>query len=191
VFTAIDLAEDSRMSDKDPPMARDRPYPWICFECNAQEVYPQATDYTTTRKHDGREYTIRIPDLAIPTCRKCGAQTFSVGDDDRIFAALREQVGLLTLKEIHARRGQLEMTQQELAEQLGVAKETISRWETGAMIQSRAMDNLMRLYFESEDVRRLLRQRFEPSPEPPVNRIRDFKWIKKTSYTRAEFSLRN
>lgn len=97
-------------------------------------MYPLATDYTTTVKHDGRVYTIRIPDLAIPTCRKCGAQTFSVGDDDRIIAALRAQVGLLTPEEIQQERGRLEMTQQELAEQLGVAKESISRWETGAQI---------------------------------------------------------
>ena len=54
------------------------------------------------------------------------------------------------------------MSQQELAEQLGVAKETISRWETGAMIQSRAMDNLLRLFFESEEARTLLRRRFAP-----------------------------
>jgi putative zinc finger/helix-turn-helix YgiT family protein len=147
------------MPDKPPPVGRPRPFPWLCFECNALEVFPQATDYTTTRKHDGRAYTIRIPDLAIPTCRKCGAQSFSVGDDERIIAALRAQLSLLTPQEIQERRGQLELNQQEMAEQLGVAKETISRWETGALIQSRAMDNLLRLFFESEEVRRLLRQR--------------------------------
>jgi hypothetical protein len=103
------------MSDKIPPVGRDRPFPWTCFECNAQEVFPQATDYTTTRKHDGRAYTIRIPDLAIPTCRKCGDQTFSVGDDNRIIAALRAQIGLLTSEEMQKGRGQLQMTQEELA----------------------------------------------------------------------------
>jgi hypothetical protein len=45
-----------------------------------------------------------------------------------------------------------------MAEQLGIAKETIARWEAGLMIQSRAMDNLLRLYFESEEVRSRLRQ---------------------------------
>ena len=40
------------------------------------------------------------------------------------------------------------------------------------MIQSRAMDNLLRLFFESEEVRRLLRQRFEAGPPTPVNRIK-------------------
>ena len=149
-----------------PPVGHDRPFPWRCSECRAKEVFPKATDYTTTRKHDGRSYTIHIPDLELPTCRKCGAQTFSVGDDDRIWAALRLQVGLLTPEAILKGRSHLKMTQQQLADQLGIAKETVCRWESGA-IQSRAMDNLLRLFFESEEVRRLLRERF--APEPPVS----------------------
>jgi putative zinc finger/helix-turn-helix YgiT family protein len=149
------------MSDNIPPVGRDRPFPWRCFECNATEVFPKVTDYTTTVKHDGRSYTIRVPDLALPTCRKCGAQTFSVGDDEPIRATLRAQLGLLAPQEIRQKRGQFELSQQEMAEQLGVAKETISRWETGALMQSRAMDNLLRLFFGSEEVRRLLRQKFQ------------------------------
>jgi putative zinc finger/helix-turn-helix YgiT family protein len=178
------------MSDKTPPVGRDRPFPWRCVECRAKEVFPHVTDYAGTVKHDGRSYTVRIPDLEIPTCRKCGEQLFTVGTDDRIIAALRAQVGLLTPEEILKRRSLLEITQQELAEQLGVAKETISRWETGGMIQSRAMDNLMRLFFGSEEVRALLRQRFAPSSPLPVNRIL-WKHIKLESYAALEFSLRN
>jgi putative zinc finger/helix-turn-helix YgiT family protein len=160
------------MSDKlPPPVERDRPYPWRCVECKADEVYPQATDYTITVKHDGRPYSIHIPDLAIPTCRNCGDQLFTAESDDRIIAALRAQIGLLTPQEILAQRGELELTQQEMAEQIGVAKETISRWESGGMIQSRAMDNLMRLFFGSEEVRRMLRERFAKPSVAGSNRV--------------------
>ena len=156
-------------SEKTLPVGRNRSFPWRCVQCRAKEVFPQATDYTSTVKHDGRAYTVHVPDLEVPTCRKCGEQIFTVGTDDRIVAALRTQVGLLAPQEMQKRRAQLNMSQQGLAEQLGVAKETISRWETGAMIQSRAMDNLLRLYFESEEVRILLRQKAEPPG--PVNRV--------------------
>ncbi|HVS38829.1 MAG TPA: type II TA system antitoxin MqsA family protein [Gemmataceae bacterium] len=176
-----------KMPEAIPSAGRDRPFPWPCFTCGALEVFPKTTDYTTTRKHDGRSYTIRIADLEIPTCRKCGAQTFGVGDDARIIAALRAQVGLLPPEQIQKQRGRLQLSQQELAEQIGVAKETICRWETGGMIQSRAMDNLLRLYFESEEVRRLLGQRFEPDTPPPVNRV--FKHIDPASREGVEFSL--
>ena len=146
------------MSSEIPPVGRDRPFPWRCFECKAKEVYREPSDYTATHKHDGRVYTTHIPDLALPTCRKCGAKTFSAGDDDRIFAELRAQIGLLTPPEILRSRGEFDLTQQELADQIGVAKETISRWETGAVIQSRAMDNLLRVFFGSAEARRLLRK---------------------------------
>jgi putative zinc finger/helix-turn-helix YgiT family protein len=133
------------MSDKNTATGRDRPFPWRCVKCRAKEVFPQPTDYTISCKHDGREHKVQIPDLEIPTCRKCGEQLFTVATDECIVAALRAQVGLLTPQEIQKGRSGLEMTQQMLAEQLGVTKDTISRWETGGVIQSRAMDNLLRL----------------------------------------------
>jgi putative zinc finger/helix-turn-helix YgiT family protein len=149
-------------------VGRDRPFPWRCSECREKAIFPKTTDYTTMVKHDGRTYTVRIPDLEVPTCQKCGAQTFSVGDDDRIIAALRTQLGVMSPQDIQSQRAALRLTQEAMADQLGVAKETISRWETGALIQSRAMDNLMRLFFESEEARALLRRRFAP---PPANRV--------------------
>jgi DNA-binding transcriptional regulator YiaG len=63
---------------------------------------------------------------------------------------------LLQPLEIQERRLGLNLNQQELAEQLGVATDSISRWEIGEAIQSRAMDNLLRVYFESPQVRTLL-----------------------------------
>lgn len=39
---------------------------------------------------------------------------------------------------------------------LGVAAETVTRWLSGALIQSRAMDDFMRLYFGLPEVRAAL-----------------------------------
>jgi putative zinc finger/helix-turn-helix YgiT family protein len=156
-----------------PPAGRDRPFPWRCVECREKQVYPQATDYTITVKHDGRPYEIHIPDLEIPTCRNCGEKVFGGKEDGRITDALREHVGLLKPGEIRRKREGLKLTQDALAEQLGVAKETISRWETGGVIQSRAMDKLLRLFFGCPPVREFLQQRTEgnngsdPQSPPP------------------------
>jgi putative zinc finger/helix-turn-helix YgiT family protein len=145
------------------PMKHDRPFPWRCVNCRAKEVVPQPTDHSADIAYDGKVYTIRIPDLVIPICGKCGAKVFGVGDDDRIREALRAQVGLLAPQQIAQGRARLAMTQQELSEQLGVSVETVVRWEAGGIIQSRALDNLLRVFFESEEARRLLRGRLSMS----------------------------
>ena len=178
-----------KLDNLPPPVGKNRPFPWRCSGCKAKEVFPKATDYSTTRKHEGRSYAIRIPDLAIPTCRKCGAQTFSVGDDDRILEALRAAAGLLTPQEIQQGRARFGLTQQELADQLGAAKETICRWETGGMIQSRAMDNLLRLYFESEEVRGLLRCNFKKEATNNTQDSRSPKFRRKLLPRRQENHL--
>jgi putative zinc finger/helix-turn-helix YgiT family protein len=120
-------------------------------------VYPTKVPYTAEVKHDGRTYSIQIPELDIPRCRNCAELIFSVNVDDQIVAALRAELRLLTPAQIAAGRKALKLGQMVLAERLGVASETISRWEKGRLIQSRAMDNLLRLYFALPSVRDVLR----------------------------------
>ena len=60
---------------------------------------------------------------------------------------MREQLGLLAADQIRKNREALGLSQRVLAEHLGVAAETISRWENGALIQTRAMDRYLRVYF--------------------------------------------
>ena len=47
----------------------------------------------------------------------------------------------------------LGLTQKQLATRLHLAESTLSRWETGAQIQQRAMDLLLRMFFEIPQVR--------------------------------------
>ena len=60
---------------------------------------------------------------------------------------------------------------EELADLLGIAPETISRWENGAVIQSRAMDNLVRLFFSVPEVERALRNPVRLSCATPRPRL--------------------
>src|SRR5262249_8187549 len=121
-------------------------------------------DYSTTLKHDAIPYTIRVPDMAIPTCRKCGARVFTIETGDRIAAALRARVGILTPEEIRQYRATFNLRQQELADQLGVPIDQIEPWEEGGLIQSRAEDNLLRRFFEFREARRMLEQRATKVP---------------------------
>jgi putative zinc finger/helix-turn-helix YgiT family protein len=113
--------------------------------------------YATDVKHDGQSYHIELPALRIPKCRACGTLVFSNSVDDQISQALRAQVRLLTPEQIRDGREALGLKGKELAERLGVAAETISRWENGGLIQSRAMDNFLRVYFAVPEARTVLR----------------------------------
>ena len=99
--------------------------------------------HTSQIKHDGRLYTVEIPALRVPQCGDCGELVFDNDSDEQIAQALREQLGLLSGDQIRKNREDLGLSQRLLAEHLGVAAETISRWENGALTQTRAMDRYL------------------------------------------------
>ncbi len=133
-----------------------RPFPRPCPECGQEELYPAAIAYDAEARHDGRRYAFHIPALQVNQCLACGEVLFSNATDDQISQALREHVGLLSPRQIRDALQSLGMKQKELARRLGIAPETISRWLSGTHIQSRAMDNLMRVFFAFDNVRAAL-----------------------------------
>jgi HTH-type transcriptional regulator / antitoxin MqsA len=139
------------MSDREKSLeaavGHDRPFPWRCPECGKKEVRPATIRHTSEIKHDGRLYTLEIPRLRVPRCGECGELVFDNDADDQIARALREHLGLLSGEQIRNNRDALGLSQRSLAEQLGVAVETISRWENGVLTQTRAMDRYLRVYF--------------------------------------------
>ncbi len=136
---------------------RSRPFPWPCSDCVTLTVVPTVMEYTAKVKQDGVIYELHFPALEIPRCQTCGETYMTTAVDERINDALRSRLRLLTPAQIRKGIESLGLKQQELAERLGVAPETISRWVNGALIQSRAMDNLLRLYFALPEVRDVLR----------------------------------
>jgi len=130
-----------------------KPFPWRCPSCGRKEVRPRATRYTLEVKHDGRLHDVTIEDFEIPTCEACGEKLFSNREDERISRALRDKLGFLTPEQIRVRLRELGLSQKQAAARLGIAEATLSRWITGTVIQPRAMDNLLQVYFAFPDVR--------------------------------------
>ncbi|MBI1899629.1 MAG: type II toxin-antitoxin system MqsA family antitoxin [Planctomycetia bacterium] len=133
-----------------------KPYPWKCGRCRKRAVNPAVREYSTEAEHDGRAYVVTVRDLVVSRCDNCGAIVLDDDANRRISDALRGQIGVLTPAEIRANREKLDLTQKQLASVLGIAESTLSRWETGAQIQQRALDKLLRLYFGSGQVREML-----------------------------------
>ena len=124
-----------------------KPFPWRCPECGKKTVQPVTLRHSSQIRHDGRLHTVELLRLRVPQCGACGELVFDNDADQQIAQALREQLGLLSGDQIRKNREDLGLSQRILAEHLGVAVETISRWENGALTQTRAMDRYLRVYF--------------------------------------------
>lgn len=148
------MPENCVMSEKTD--SRAKAFPWRCPECGKKEVRRATRRHVSQVKHDGRLYTVEVPRLRVPRCRACGELVFDNLADEQIAAALRAHLGLLSAEQIRTNREQLRLSQRELADQLGVAVETISRWENGVLTQTRAMDRYLRVYFGVPAVRAAL-----------------------------------
>ncbi len=125
-----------------------------CLECGNIEVRPATVRYVAEVKHDGTLYEFPVLALHVWQCGICHEMLFDDMTHDQIFQGLREHLGLLSPEEIRARIEKLGLNQKRFSEQIGIAPETVSRWMRGANIQSRAYDNLMRLFFKQEEVSR-------------------------------------
>ncbi len=130
-----------------PSGMQGRRFPWRCPECGKKEVRLATVRHTSQIKHDGRLHSVEVPKLRVPRCAACGELVFDNDVDEQIAAALRRQLGLLSADEIRKSRDALGLSQRALAEHLGVAVETISRWENGVLTQTKAMDRYLRVYF--------------------------------------------
>ncbi len=129
-----------------------KPFPWTCPTCREKTVSPIQKDYTMATEHDGATYEVTIRDR-VPTCSRCGQAIITSDLSERISAELRRLAGLLTPERIRAKREALGLTEVQLAAALRIPQATLLRWESGMQLQPRALDLLLRLYFDSTEVR--------------------------------------
>ncbi len=116
----------------------------FCAECGAENM--RRTDEAFVEHYKGED--IRISGVDHWVCDECGETVFSA-DDLRSLgkaanAEYRRVKGLLKPDEIRAVRKECGLSQQQFEQMLGVASPTVSRWETGSVIQSKPIDNLIR-----------------------------------------------
>lgn len=115
----------------------------FCPECGHRLV---ETAEPMQEEFKGEVFTVR--GIKRAECPQCGEYVISAEECDRLDDALQEQYrelhGLLSPADILSIRKSHGWSQKELERMLGVATPTVSRWETGAVIQSKLADNLLR-----------------------------------------------
>ena len=127
-----------------------------CGHCRQRTMVLTPVAYSTPFNHDGRHYTVSIADLVVPKCSNCGTISLDAVATDAIDAAFRKQAGLVSPEQIRQQRLALGLTQQTLADLLGIGVHTLSRWESGGQIQQRAFDRLLRAFFTVPQLREAL-----------------------------------
>ena len=135
-----------------------RPHPWKCPSCREKKVWPVTVDYQTEMEHDGRAYSLRVGGLEILRCVQCGHQQLPDESYARLNDELRRLAGLLTPAQIAEKRRGLGLSQKEFSRLLGVAPETVSRWESGGQIQQRVMNDFIRAFFDLPELREYLKR---------------------------------
>ncbi len=123
----------------------------ICVECGSH--MNKSTEPFEEVFH-GR--TITISGIEYYKCNQCGEIVFDAAEaekyDKQIIDKHREIEGLLLPSEIKAIREKYGLKQQEFEKILGVSSPSVSRWETGKVIQSKPVDLLMRAYNDSPEL---------------------------------------
>ena len=148
-----------------------KPFPWKCMHCRERTVSPATLpSYEREVEHDGRKYTVTLSNFPVLQCSNCGELVLDDEANQRISDALRAKVGLLFPAEIRQKREALNLTQKQVAGHLQISESTLSRWETGAQLQQRCMDNFLRAFFDLQALRNYLGAHVSsrPGTEDPV-----------------------
>lgn len=128
-----------------------------CHGCGKPLERRFAPPRVETMKYDGARHEVLVEGMPQWQCDAC-AITLTDDDSDTVVQdCLRRHIGLLTAAEIREARTVLGLTQAQLAELVGCAAESLSRWENGAILQSRSYDRLLRIFFHLPAARDLLR----------------------------------
>lgn len=119
--------------------------PFICGECEDGWVQETEGSYEVTFRRN--QYS--IPNVRYLKCEQCGAISFTPEQDSelerRTVSAARLAEGLLPPEDIVGLREFLGISQVDLETILGTGQKHVVRWESGAVFQSRANDERLRL----------------------------------------------
>jgi HTH-type transcriptional regulator / antitoxin MqsA len=128
-----------------------------CIECGSSEFEVRIEPDESQR--NGQSYTV---DVEYSVCRQCGDIVIFSEQIKRNDCVLRDAWrkidGLLTAQEIVALRNKLGLTQQDAAKIFGGGINAFSKYERSEVIQSIAMDKLMRAAIDVPDMFMWLKQ---------------------------------
>jgi putative transcriptional regulator len=149
-----------------------------CDECGAQ-VTPERN---AVRRYDmGGLPHVELHGVEVIRCEKCGNEEVAIpriGELHRAIAAsMVKQRRMVAPVEIRFLRKHIRLSGNDFAQRMGVSRETVSRWETGANPMGAVADRLLRLLvlthepsdnYVVDDLLKQLNDRAPPDKLPSV-----------------------
>ncbi|TKC81628.1 type II toxin-antitoxin system MqsA family antitoxin [Trinickia terrae] len=116
----------------------------------------QASEITYSDTQEFRGITLDLDGLRASVCSQCGQRWFSAEQTEANHATmkqayvakreqLREKLGLLSGVEIARLREAFGLSQKEASELFGGGPKSFNKYESGEVLQSQAMDKLLRI----------------------------------------------
>src|SRR5262249_28623596 len=107
--------------------------------------------------------------VPISECTACG-ETYFGPEAGRIrHNAICRALKLLTPDQIKSIRERFQMTQRDFEKHTGIGEATVSRWERGRLLQSRAHDNFLRLLGKNPSNLEILRRQEDCSQDDTID----------------------
>ncbi|MEO7041567.1 MAG: type II TA system antitoxin MqsA family protein [Gemmatimonadaceae bacterium] len=118
----------------------------ICEDCGSQVV---TEDRAVRRYEVGGLPHIELHGVEVTRCMNCGKEGIAIpriGQLHRVLAAgFAKQKRMIAPVEIRFLRKHVGLSTADFAQRMGVARETVSRWETGSHPMGAVADRLLRL----------------------------------------------
>ena len=117
----------------------------ICPLCDSESIETFLHSHAFKYGSGDSAVTLRVDKLPVRRCTACDLE-FTDHEGERLqHDAVCRHLGVLTPTEVREIRKRYGMTTAAFAETSGLGPATLSRWETGALVQNRANDLYLRL----------------------------------------------
>jgi hypothetical protein len=118
-----------------------------CRNCRRLTMVPHHECYDAHLFHDGVRFRVQIPDFAMLKCTECGTVQVDATGQELLKEHLRVAARLLSADEIHAGCKLLQLSGEELAQNIDATSSDVRRWLFGEP-PSIAADLAMRNTFQ-------------------------------------------
>src|SRR5947209_2958076 len=122
-----------------------------CPVCGHQPLVPRLIDDTFEYGTDSECVLVHAHEVPVEVCENCGESYSGPTAAAVRHRAICQALRLLTPEQIKALREQLGLTQSQFARLTGIGEATISRWERGRLVQTKALDRYLRLLHSRPD----------------------------------------